>query len=131
VVQPVADPDVGYLYRDDGDPATRPSGQRISYYFLNRYTGATWVYDPTTNKYGRTVDGAIARDANTKAQITVKNLIVMEVPSQRIMGDPKGRMDVEVIGKAQRSSIKMVRCLMWNGAKQVPKHRCDFIILME
>ena len=99
VAQPVADPDVGYLYRDDSDAATRPTGQHISYYFLNRYTGATWVYDPTTNSYGRTVDGKIARDANTKNQITVKNLIVMEVPSQRIMGDPKGRMDVEVIGK--------------------------------
>lgn len=99
VALPVADPDVGYLYRDDSDVATRPNGQHISYYFLNRYTGATWVYDPTTNSYGRTVNGKIARDANTKNQITVKNLIVMEVPSQQIMGDPKGRMDVEVIGK--------------------------------
>jgi hypothetical protein len=99
VAQPVADPDVGYLYHDDGDAAARPTGQHISYYFLNRYTGATWVYDPTSNNYGRTVDGKIARDANTKNPITVKNLIVMEVPSQRIMGDPKGRMDVEVIGK--------------------------------
>ncbi|NBU63603.1 MAG: DUF3048 domain-containing protein [Chloroflexia bacterium] len=96
---PVADPDVGYVYHDDGDPVMRPSGQRISYYFLNRATGATWVYDPSNNTYGRTVNGKIARDANTKAQITAKNIIVMEVPSQRIMGDPKGRMDVEVIGK--------------------------------
>jgi len=95
----VADPDVGYLYRDDGDATVRPTGQRISYYFLNRATGATWVYDPTNNTYGRTVKGKIARDANTNAQITVKNVIAMEVPSQRIMGDPKGRMDVEVIGK--------------------------------
>ena len=99
VAQPVADSDVGYLYRDDSDAAVRPSGQHISYYFLNRYTGATWGYDPTSNSYGRTVNGKIARDANTKNQITVKNLIVMEVPSQQIMGDPKGRMDVEVIGK--------------------------------
>jgi hypothetical protein len=99
VAVPVADPDVGYLYRDDGDPATRPTGQRIRYYFLNRYTGATWVYDPISNAYGRTVNGKIARDANTKAQITVKNVIAMEVPSQLIMGDPKGRMDVEVVGK--------------------------------
>jgi hypothetical protein len=45
------------------------------------------------------VNGKIARDANTKAQITVKNVIAMEVPSQLIMGDPKGRMDVEVVGK--------------------------------
>jgi hypothetical protein len=96
---PVADPDVGYLYRDDSDVSVRPTGQRVSYYFLNRYTGATWIYDPTSNSYGRTVNGKIARDANTKNQITVKNLIVMEVPSQRIMGDTKGRMDVEVIGK--------------------------------
>ncbi len=95
----VADPDVGYLYRDDGDATVRPTGQRISYYFLNRATGATWVYDPTNNTYGRTVKGKIARDANTNTQITVKNVIAMEVPSQRIMGDPKGRMDVEVIGK--------------------------------
>ena len=99
LAQPVADPDVGYLYHDDGDAAARPTGQQISYYFLNRYTGATWVYDLTSNSYGRTVNGKIARDANTKNQITVKNLIVMEVPSQQIMGDPKGRMDVEVIGK--------------------------------
>jgi hypothetical protein len=95
----VADPDVGYLYRDDGDATVRPTGQRISYYFLNRATGATWVYDPTSNTYGRMVKGKIARDANTNTQITVKNVIAMEVPSQRIMGDPKGRMDVEVIGK--------------------------------
>jgi len=99
VAVPVADPDVGYLYRGDGDPATRPTGQRIRYYFLNRYTGATWVYDPMSNTYGRTVNGKIARDANTKDPITVKNVIAMEVPSQIIMGDPKGRMDVEVIGK--------------------------------
>lgn len=97
--QLVADPDVGYIYRTDGDVAMRPTGQQIRYYFLNRHTKVTWVYDPTNNSYGRMVAGKIARDANTKSQITVKNLIVIEVPSQQIMGDSKGRIDVEVIGK--------------------------------
>lgn len=96
-----ADSDVGYIYRGDGDPATRPAGMQIAYYFLSKATGASWTYDPRCNCYLRVVRGKAAKDANTKAQITTKNVVVLEVPSQRIMGDPKGRMDVSVIGKGR------------------------------
>lgn len=99
--QYVADTEVGYIYREDGDAAMRPAGMQINYYFLTKATGASWGYDPTCNCYFRTVRGKAAIDANTKAQITTKNIVVLEVPSQRIMGDPKGRMDVSVIGKGR------------------------------
>jgi hypothetical protein len=100
-LQYVADSDVGYNYRGDGDATARPAGMQISYYFLTKATGASWAYDPNCNCYLRTVRGKVAIDANTKTQITTKNVVVLEVPSQRIMGDPKGRMDVSVIGKGR------------------------------
>lgn len=98
--QPV-DGDIGYLYRGDADATQRPAGMQISYYFLSKATGAAWGYDPGCNCYLRSVRGKVAIDANDKQQITTKNIIVLEVPSQRIMGDPKGRMDVSVIGNGR------------------------------
>ena len=97
----VPDNDVGYLYRADGDATIRPAGMTISYYFLTKATGASWAYDPACNCYFRSVRGKKAIDANTKAQISTKNIVVLEVPSQKIMGDPKGRMDVSVIGSGK------------------------------
>lgn len=98
VMQYSPDGDIGYLYRGDGDATMRPAGMQITYYFLSKATGATWNYDANCNCYLRRVAGKAAIDANTKSQITTKNIVVLEVPSQRIMGDPKGRMDVSVIG---------------------------------
>lgn len=95
------DGNIGYLYRGDADVAQRPAGMQISYYFLTKATGAAWGYDPNCNCYLRSVRGKAAIDANSKSQISTKNIIVLEVPSQRIMGDPKGRMDVSVVGNGR------------------------------
>jgi hypothetical protein len=95
---PTFHPDLGYVYRGDGDASQRPAGMTVRYYFLNSYTSATWTYDANANAYLRWVAGKPAIDADGNQQIMTKNLIVMEAASQRIVGDEKGRIDVGSIG---------------------------------
>jgi len=118
VWHPTYNQELGYLYRGDGDAALRPAGMSIRYYFLSGATGATWTYDAATNQYLRWVAGRPAMDAADNTQITTKNLIVMEAASQRIIGDEKGRVDVESIGRGPAKLFHdgMVLDVMWQKA---------------
>lgn len=100
VITPVLDGGdyMGYLYRDPIAREERAGGQSIHYSFLTRRTGADWDYDADKNQYVRSVDGGVVYDGTTKNPITTTNLVVMEVPSELIAGDEKGRMELGSIG---------------------------------
>ena len=96
-VEDLGGSEVGFLFKTD--PAgQRPSSQRFSYFFLYEDDPAGWTYDPQTNGYLRLRRGKPARDAATGAQLWTKNVVVIEVHEAKIAGDPKGRIEQDVIG---------------------------------
>lgn len=94
-------PEVGFLFKTDAPEAQRPEKQRLTYFFIYKEDSAGWTYDPATNGYLRLRHGSPARDAATGRQLWTKNVVVIEVPEQRITGDEKGRIDQEVVGEGR------------------------------
>jgi hypothetical protein len=94
-------PDVsenGYLFKADAPPAERPATQGLRYFFIYRETSVGWTYDPTDNSYLYFRGNNPHIDAATGLQLRFKNVVVMEVPEAPIPGDPKGRIEQQVIG---------------------------------
>ncbi|HWQ14361.1 MAG TPA: DUF3048 domain-containing protein, partial [Roseiflexaceae bacterium] len=91
-------PDVGFLFKPDAPESDRPPSQQVSYFFLYKEDDAGWQYDPATNSYLRLRRGKPARDAATGEQLRAKNVVVLEVQEAPIPGDPKGRIEQQVIG---------------------------------
>jgi hypothetical protein len=100
-VTELADPTIGFLFKDDAPAAERGESQELNYYFVYAEDDAGWVYDPKTNGYQRLRRGRPARDAATGEQLWTKNVVVMEVREAKIAGDPKGRIEQEVVGSGE------------------------------
>ena len=91
---------VGFLYAAD-DPAQGAANpaSSINYYFLYSDDPAGWNYDPATNEYYRTRRNRPHVDAVSGQQLSFKSVVMMEVNEAPIPGDPKGRIDQDVIGE--------------------------------
>jgi hypothetical protein len=94
-------PDIGFLFKNDAPENQRPAAQQIDYFFIYREDNAGWNYDPQTNGYLRLRRGRPARDAATDQQLWAKDVVVIEVKEARIEGDPKGRIEQDVIGSGR------------------------------
>ncbi|MEN9937831.1 MAG: hypothetical protein RLZZ387_4410 [Chloroflexota bacterium] len=93
--------DVGFLFKEDAPVSARPASQELSYFFLYKEDDAGWTYDQDTNSYLRLRRGKAVRDALTGEQLRVKNVVVLEVQEAPIPGDPKGRIEQQVIGSGK------------------------------
>jgi hypothetical protein len=91
-------PEAGFLFAPDAGADFAPAGGRIDYYFLYREDAVTWIYDPTTDAYLRLRNNAPARDTDGSA-VTTRNLVVIEVPEEPIVGDSAGRVELQVMGE--------------------------------
>lgn len=90
---------VGYLFAPD-DPAqgeTNPISS-VGYYFLSPDAPVSWQYDAAGNQYSRFRSGIPHVDGVSGVQLAFKSVTVMEVNEAPIPGDPKGRIDQDVIG---------------------------------
>ena len=90
--------DIGYLYKDELAAEKRPTSQAFSYYFLYKEELAGWTYDATSNSYLRTRRTKPAVEATTGKRLNAKNVVVIEVKERKIVGDPKGRIEQDVVG---------------------------------
>lgn len=97
----LAQPDLGFLFKSDAPESQRPAAQDIGYYFIYREDNAGWSYDPKTNGYLRLRRGKPARDAATDQQLWAKDVVVIEIKEAPIAGDPKGRIEQDVIGSGR------------------------------
>lgn len=86
--------------RSDDLPSTQPTATSIAIQFSHPIFGVTFGYDATSNSYARSLAGAPHIDAATNKQITVKNVIVIEMTG-----------DVEAIGSGTAQLFK-------DGSKQ-------------
>jgi len=59
---------------------------------------AGFLYDPEAKLYNKTEYGEEHMDENTGKALTVKNVLVLAIPSRIIKGDAYGRLTVDVIG---------------------------------
>jgi hypothetical protein len=93
--------DVGFLFKPDAAESARPPSQQVRYFFLYKEDDAGWLYDQATNSYLRLRRGKPARDAVSGEQLRAKNVVVLEVQEAPIPGDPKGRIEQQVIGSGK------------------------------
>lgn len=112
------DPTIGFVFKADTAGNLRPQAQQLNYYFLYKEDDAGWLYDHDTNGYLRLRRDKAARDAESGKQLWTKNVVVMEVAEQRIDGDPKGRIEQEVVGtgRARVFSDGIEREVTWRKA---------------
>jgi len=93
--------EVGFLLKPEAPAAQRPSGQRLSYFFLYREAYVGWSYDPASNSYGYFRQARPHVDARSGEQLRFKNVVVLEVPERPIPGDPKQRIEQDVLGEGR------------------------------
>lgn len=94
----INDPELGFLIKAEAPPDQRPAAQELDYFFIYRQDTAGWTYDPAGNVYLRLRRGKPAIDAATRQQLRASNVVVIEVQERPIPGDPKGRIQQDVIG---------------------------------
>jgi hypothetical protein len=93
--------DVGFRYRPAFDATKRGAAQAFSYFFLYNDAPVGWNYDPTSNNYYRTRYGKVAMDEVTQTQLSTQNVVVIQVKEAPIEGNPKSRIDQQVVGSGK------------------------------
>lgn len=89
-----------WKYGDSAVLAQRPNGKHgavINYRYGKSYT-AEYLYDKQQDKYLRFTGGRAMIDRTTKKQITVRNVVIVNVPKEKVL-DRAGRLDINVLGK--------------------------------
>lgn len=90
--------EIGFRLKRD-TPASRPAVQRLSYYFIYKEAYVGWRYDAASNSYLYFRQQRPHVDAASGEQLRFKNVVVLEVPERPIPGDPKQRIQQDVIGE--------------------------------
>ncbi len=91
--------EIGFKIKADAPLARRPAKQDFSYYFIYREAYVGWSYDRESNSYLYFRQQRPHIDAATGEQLRFKNVIVLEVPERPIPGDPKQRIEQDVVGE--------------------------------
>lgn len=89
-----------WLFGDGAALAQRPNGKHGATIDLGygKSYGIEYRYDKKSNAYLRFTGGRAHIDRASKKQISVRNIVVMNVPKEKVL-DRKGRLDINVIGK--------------------------------
>lgn len=90
--------EIGFRLKRD-TPASRPGVQQLSYYFIYKEAYVGWRYDAASNSYLYFRQQRPHVDAASGEQLRFKNVVVLEVPERPIPGDPKQRIQQDVIGE--------------------------------
>ena len=91
--------ELGFLLKADAPAAQRPASQSLRYHFIYKEAVVSWGYDKASNSYLYFRQRRPHVDAVTGEQLRFRNVIVMEVPERSIPGDPKKRIQQQVIGE--------------------------------
>jgi hypothetical protein len=111
--------EVGFLIKADAPAAQRPASQRLSYWFIYKESFVAWSYDRATNSYLYFRQRRPHVDGATGQQLSFKNVVVLEVPERPIPGDPKKRIEQDVVGEGPARIFmdgKMVEATWRKGA---------------
>lgn len=72
-------------YVDDATDANRAASQTVTIDFSEATYAVKWDYDKTSNAYKRSMAGKTHTDADSKEQITAKNIILEQVEKQSVV----------------------------------------------
>ncbi len=118
----------GFLFKPDSPEDQRPASQQMEYYFIYAEDPVSWEYDPQANDYLRYRRGRAHIDARTGEQLRFKNVVVLEVQEELILGDDKGRIEQQVVGEgsARMFTDGVERDVRWSKPSQAaPLHLYD------
>lgn len=107
--------------------AQRPGGKHgatINFNYGRSYT-AEYRYDRKQDRYLRFTGGRPLIDRNTRKQVTVRNIIIINTPKERVL-DRKGRLDINVIGKGTGFLLKGGRVTKITWTKKSDRARTVF-----
>lgn len=96
-----------WKFGDSAVLAKRPNGKHgatIDLSYGKSYI-AEFRYDRKQDKYFRFTGGRALIDRQAKKQVTVRNVIIIDVPKEKVL-DRKGRLDINVIGKGTGVVLK-------------------------
>ncbi|MBI4734031.1 MAG: DUF3048 domain-containing protein [Rubrobacteridae bacterium] len=85
-------------FKSDAPLSNRASSESLKVNFSQPEYKVSYIYDRKKNYYKRFMGGKPHIDNLTKQQITPKNIVVQYAPISSIVNDPKGRMQVSLIG---------------------------------
>ncbi len=111
--------EIGFLIKPDAPAAQRPASQSLSYFFIYRESFVAWSYDRASNSYLYFRQRRPHVDGATGEQLRFKNVVVLEVPERPIPGDPKKRIEQDVVGEGPARVFldgKMVEATWRKGA---------------
>lgn len=107
------------LFRSSPDLKQRPRGSHGA--TVNLGAGSSFLinfqYDRKTNAYLRSTGGRTHVDANTRKQLSVKNVILQIVPKERVL-DRKGRIALSVVGRGKAVLLQNGRSMTINWSKK-------------
>ena len=116
-----------WLFGDSDPLAKRPNGKHgavINFNYGKSYV-AEYRYDKKQDKYLRYTGGRALIDRATKKQVVVRNIIILNVPKERVL-DRKGRLDINVLGKGTGYLLKGGKVLKIAWAKKSDRARTIF-----
>ncbi|MHB8840532.1 MAG: DUF3048 domain-containing protein [Candidatus Aquicultor sp.] len=88
-------------FKDDEPLEMRPATETVVIDFSKPLFLVRYEYDRQTNTYKRSMAGKPHIDPDNNQQISPKNVVVQYAPISNIANDPKGRMQVNLIGTGQ------------------------------
>jgi hypothetical protein len=96
-----------WKFGDSAVLAQRPNGKHgatIDFSYGQSYV-AEYRYDKKQDKYLRYTGGKQLIDRQTKKQVVVRNVIIVNVPKEKVL-DRQGRLDINVIGRGTGYLLK-------------------------
>lgn len=81
-----------------------------------------YVYDRKGNVYQRFTGGKPQMDRNTGKQVTVKNVVLLLVPKERVL-DRKGHLDISNLGKGKAIVLQNGHAITVNWSKPNVRNR--------
>lgn len=116
---PAALAEIGFVLKAEAPASEWPQAQSLSYYFLYRETYVGWSYDPANNTYLYFRQARPHVDARSGEQLRFTNVVILEVPEKPIPGDPKQRIEQQVVGEGRARIFRdgtMVEAVWRKGA---------------
>lgn len=116
-----------WLFGDSAPLSQRPGskhGAQIDLGYGRSYT-IEYRYDKKKNTYLRFTGGRAHLDRISKKQISVRNIIIMNVPKVKVL-DRKGRLDINVIGKGTGYVLKNGKATKTLWSKKSDRARTIF-----
>jgi hypothetical protein len=118
----------GWTFKNDIPLKSRPKhSKKLSIDFNGRTYFVQWQYDRKTNRYKRWNGYVMAKDKNTRKQITAANVLVMRIPKEKVL-DKKLRLEFKLIGRGDATLYRDGKAIALRWWKKDKNSRTMYFI---